>query len=502
MTTFFSYFKQHKVPSKATLRVLLTPPLTWYGVVLYGLLIAIVGIAYALLLTINSHFLVATPARGGTFTEGVIGAPRLINPLLATTETDKSLTKLLFAGLVKETRDGTFVPELASSYTVSPDGLTYTFTLDDKLTWSDHKPLTSDDVAFTIEKLADTLINPTGSAYWQTILISTPGPATISFTLPEARTDFLSRLTIGVIPEHVWSSVPDEGIVNAPANLHPVGSGMYVFRHLYTDNGIPTEIELKRNTHYALGDTYIDHYTMKFFANQSTLLDALNAGSVDMTIAAAPATAVQVTNSDMLTTSIKSSHTIGLFRQPNDAVFANRQFTQAIDHAIDKNAIIATVLHGYGISETPSDSTDDIFPVLTSLGYIYTDGVLKKNGAGISFSIAVENEEGTLRAAQLLASEFERLGILVTIKAFDHGAFQDRLQAGDYTFIVAREQDVPRTYEKVLSLYTKAYPFITARSVHIPIPSYLASETDRYVEALDWHVAVDNVWKPFSNRSN
>ena len=500
MTTFFSYLTKHKIPSRKTLQVLLTPPLTWYGFILYGLLASIVLIAYIFILQINNHFLVAEPSRGGTLTEGMIGAPQFINPLLATTETDTSLTKLLFAGLMRTSDvNGSVVPELAQSYTVSPDGLTYTFTLREKLVWSDHEPLVSDDVAYTIEKLADSTINPTGSAYWQNISVSTPTPNTVSITLPEPRSDFLSRMTIGIIPKHIWGSMLNEAFVTAPTNLAPVSSGMYTFRHIRTVNGIPYEIELTRNTRYALGDTYIDRYRMIFFANQSALLDALNAGDIDMTLAASSTTATALRNTDLGITPIPSTQTVTLFRNTTEPVLSNASFASVLNRAIDKNTIIATVEDGYGISPD-SQTTIDVIRELESIGFTYRNGTLEKGGTPVGFSIGVENDERALKTAHELARQLGTMGIIVGIKAFDPGAFQYRLQMNDYQFVLIRKNDIdiPKSYQPVFILYTKTNPFITKKSIRIPIPSSLPFKTDRYVQALDWHVTVDNVWKPFS----
>lgn len=508
MTTFFSYITQHKIPSRQTLNALCTPPLTWYGFILYGLLASIIVVFYILLIAINARFLVPIPARGGTITEGVIGAPRFINPIIATTETDVALTNLLFAGLMrKETTDGTVVPELAQSYTLSPDGLTYTFVLRDKLKWSDRKPLTSTDVAFTIATLADPLLNPSTSTYWQGATVTTLSPTTVSISFGEPRPDFLSRATIGIIPEHIWSAVPAESFTDAPTNLKPIGSGMYTFRALTTENNIPVAIELRRNKNYALGKTYVATYRVAFFANQNDLLEALNSGSIDMTIAATSKTATQVTNDDLSIEKIASRYNVALFRQRSEPILGNQKFVQILYRAVDKNAILATVENGYGIlpstptshTDTPA-STDDVFNELKSLGYTYTDGTLSKDGAPVGFAIAVENDELVLRTAQTLAQALAQFGIVVTVKAFDPGIFQDRLRSSQYPIVLAREYDVdiPQTYEPVLALYSNAYPFITKSSLHVSIPRYLPAMSDRYIEALDWHTTVDTVWKIFS----
>ena len=80
-----------------------------------------------LLWQVNKIFLVEVPDYGGTLTEGVMGSPRFINPLLATSDIDRDLTSLIYSGLLKIDSEGQLIPDLAESYEISDDGLTYTF---------------------------------------------------------------------------------------------------------------------------------------------------------------------------------------------------------------------------------------------------------------------------------------------------------------------------------------------------------------------------------------
>jgi len=108
--------------------------------------------------SVNQEFKVTVPAHGGTLTEGIIGTPRLINPVLAISDADRDITELVYSGLIRKMPDGEIVPDLASSYEISNDGLSYTFTLKDDLIFHDSKPLTTDDVLFTIEKAQDQVL--------------------------------------------------------------------------------------------------------------------------------------------------------------------------------------------------------------------------------------------------------------------------------------------------------------------------------------------------------
>src|SRR3989344_16874 len=102
----------------------------------------------------NKSFLISIPAHGGTLSEGIVGLPRSINPVLAFTDVDRDLSNLIYVGLMKY-EDDKLVPDLAEKYSISPDGLVYTFILKDELHFHDGSPLTTDDIEFTVQKVQD-----------------------------------------------------------------------------------------------------------------------------------------------------------------------------------------------------------------------------------------------------------------------------------------------------------------------------------------------------------
>ena len=101
--------------------------------------------------------MVEVPAYGGSFTEGIIGIPRFINPLIAVSDADRDLTLLAYSGLMRATASGTLIPDLALNYEISDDGLVYTFTIKDTAVFHDGTPVTADDVIFTITKAGTAL---------------------------------------------------------------------------------------------------------------------------------------------------------------------------------------------------------------------------------------------------------------------------------------------------------------------------------------------------------
>lgn len=109
----------------------------------------------AVLFQINQSFLVETPIDGGGFTEGMVGRPGFINPVLAISDTDKDISMLVYSGLLRPSSDGGFIKDLAEDYSISEDGLTYRVNIKRDAFWHDGESVKADDIIFTINKIKD-----------------------------------------------------------------------------------------------------------------------------------------------------------------------------------------------------------------------------------------------------------------------------------------------------------------------------------------------------------
>lgn len=224
-----------------------------------------------------------TPAVGGSYTEGLIGAPRFINPVLAQgSDADRDLTALVFSGLLKNTGDGTLAPDLAESVSVSEDQKVYTVQLRDTLVWHDGEPLTMDDVLYTIKTIQDPAIKSPLRPSFAGVKIQQLDRNIISFTLKDPFPSFLSALTVGIIPEHVWYSIPPAQAQLAEINLKPIGSGVYRFKSITKDsNGGIRSISLTRNDSYYGKVPFLKDLTFKFYGDVPTAVEALKNKNVE-----------------------------------------------------------------------------------------------------------------------------------------------------------------------------------------------------------------------------
>ena len=175
-----------------------------------------------------------TQTTGQTYVEAMIGSPHLVNPLLASSDTDLDLTHLVYSGLSRVDTQGKIVPDLASGWTVNSDSTVFTFTLKPNLRWQDGTPLTVSDVAFTIGLLqsADFPGDPALAVPWHGVEMTATTGSALVLRLPAPNASFVQYTTLGILPRHLWESIKPSDIAKSQLNLSPVGSGPWRYAQI------------------------------------------------------------------------------------------------------------------------------------------------------------------------------------------------------------------------------------------------------------------------------
>ncbi len=398
----------------------------------------------SLLFQVNKLFLVRVPDYGGTLTEGVIGSPRFVNPLLDSSDIDRDLVTLIYSGLLKVTASGDLIPDLAESYTVSSDGLSYRFTLKNNIYFHDGVRLTADDVIFTIEKVQDPLLKSPKETNWSGVKVEKIDERTIVFTLKQTYAPFIQNLTLGILPQHIWKEATIEEFPFSQYNIKPIGSGPYKVNSIsYTSGGLPSEYELMAFNKYSLGKPYITNLIIKSYQNEKEVSDAYKKGNVESVYGISPKNLSDLkADSEQILLS-PLPRIFGVFFNQNVApVFVYKEVRQALDVATDKQAIIDSILGGYGeVINGPippknaaekmltSSSTERISKaksILTAKGWKQNDsGIFEKkdgkNTVKLTFSMSTGNAPELKETAYLLQKQWQELGALVEIKIFEIG---------------------------------------------------------------------------------
>jgi peptide/nickel transport system substrate-binding protein len=290
------------------------------------------------LIALERTILVEVPARGGSFTEGVVGSPRFVNPLLALTDADRDMVALTYAGLMGPGPDG-LRGVLAESFTISPDGKIYTFVLREGIKFTDGTPITSDDVVFTIQKAQDPTLKSPELANWANIRAEAVDARTVRFTLPKAYAAFLDDTTLGILPAHVWKGIPNQEFPFSPYMERPVAEGPFkVARVLHDSEGKVTGYDLVANPSYALRRPYLDAIRLRFFASNDQLLGAYRNHSIES------AYGIPVKGAR----TAPYSRVFGVFFNASEnKALENLAVRKALSIAIDRDRIVRDLLGGY-----------------------------------------------------------------------------------------------------------------------------------------------------------
>ena len=213
---------------------------------------------------------VSAPTKGGDYTEAMVGEAKFLNPVVAQSDAEKSVTHLMFQGLVKVTGPNTVLPDAAESYEISSDGTRYTFHLKSGNQFSDGQPLTANDVAQTVAIIQNPSLKSPLYKTWSGVTTEVIDGNTIDFVLPKAYGPFIYDCDFGIMPSHLS---PDD------FSKSLVGSGPFQFvKSITAEGGKISEVDLARNDAYSGDRPYLDTATVLFFSN---IHDAVNQFTTD-----------------------------------------------------------------------------------------------------------------------------------------------------------------------------------------------------------------------------
>lgn len=428
-----------------------------------------------LIMRVSGAYLTDVPLRGGTLTEGVIGNPRFINPVLAISEADKNLVALIYSGLLRGERDGSLTNNLAESLMVSPDGLIYTVKIKPEAVFSDGVLVTADDVVFTIQKILDPSLKSPLYGDFAGVVVNKLDTETVTFTLRRPYAPFVNNLTVGILPKHVWLSVTNDEFSFSQWNVLPVGSGPYKVGGVTRDSGgIPNYYDLTPFEDSVNGAPYIAHYIFKFFPSESAMLEAYDSHDIESLSGISPSEAVSLKEGGARVLSIPLPRVFGVFfNQNSNKVLLDKVVRQALDLSAPKYEIVSQVLGGYATplsGPLPPNlfaSIDDIAPevsrgeglaraaeLLTKNGWIKNEGtgiLEKKSKQGtmsLSFTLSTSDNPELKAVAETLKSAWQELGVEVNVSVYEQGDLNQsvirprRYDALLFGEVIGRDADV------------------------------------------------------------
>ncbi len=396
---------------------------------------------YLRLLPILGLLLLGLTACGRTPHNNVLNTrlsaePSILNPILSTDATSSSVEGLIFSGLMKVNDKLELIPDLAETVSISPDGKTYTFHLKPGVKWHDGQSFSASDIVFTFNTLLDPKTRTVRRSDYvingKPIQLSAPDNLTVVFSLPEPFAPFLANLTMGILPKHVLAG---KDINTATFNRQPIGTGPFQLAKWTAGQ----YVLLKRNPHYYVPNKpKLDQIIMKILPDYTAALVAFKKGELHiMGIEPKDIADIKKLNGVSLVTHDTLSYSYLGFNLRNPK-FQDRTVRLAIAQAINKPAIIASVLKGYASPVNAPESTyswaypKSIAPIayspessqalLTAAGYTRNPStqMFEKNGIPLTITVLMgADKSDSLKTAQIIAQYCKRVGIAMSIKQME-----------------------------------------------------------------------------------
>ena len=329
-------------------------------------LFIVIGSLISIPFTVFYHYTEAVPNYGGSFSEGIVGEPRYINPLLSqNNDVDRDLVSLVYSGLMKYNEEGKLVPDLAKSYEISGDGLNYTIYLKENAKWQDSVPITAEDVVFTVQTAQNPDYGSLQRINWQGVDVEAVDKYTVVLKLKNKYAQFLNNLTLNILPQHIWQNVKPVNFALSDFNLKPIGSGPYKFKKLKKDNaGRIKSYELESNNNFYDGRPYIGLIELKFYDSEDEMIDEYNKNSIENMAFVSANNLKRVKFKKRLNIEeLKLPRFFGVFFNQNEnKILLDKNIRLALNYGTDKKDIINKILGGKGI-ETNSPMIGEVLDI-------------------------------------------------------------------------------------------------------------------------------------------
>lgn len=286
---------------------------------------------------------VEKPITSNIYREGIVGQPIAINPIVSgNNEADKDLIELLFSDLI----------ELTKEYKVSPDGQTWNIILKDSLYWSDGKPLTSDDVIFSIDAIQDTSSRSPLLQTWQGVIIDRISEREIEITLRTPYIYFLDNLKdLKIIPKHIFGVIPPENFRLSNYNLEPVGSGPYKFVSFEKrKDGFILSYHLVFNEYYSGEKPFLKNFYVSFYPSGASLIEAYNNGEIDGFGGISPKSVSQISLNHTLLEKIIPQYYAVFLNKNSKTSLADKNVIKALNLSANKQEIVERVFDNKAIT--------------------------------------------------------------------------------------------------------------------------------------------------------
>ncbi|WP_037910967.1 ABC transporter substrate-binding protein [Actinacidiphila yeochonensis] len=399
-----------------------------------------------------------------------------LNPFTSYFNGSLDIFGAIYPSLTEIDENGVAKPYLASSWKLSPDHLTWTFTIRSGLKWSDGQPLTADDAAWTLNLIRTNKVAGTANGGLVSNFASVTAPDATTLVVktkqPQADLTYVSIPTSGIpiVPRHIWQSHVADLKDYKNDSFPVVGYGPWTLTDYKTDQ----YAKLDANTSFILGAPKYDHLIEQIYKESDAAVAALKAGQLDY-VGEGNLNATQFTslrNTRGVTTAqaagngweamevnpgakSRSGKPIGT----GNHALTDPTVRRAIAEGIDKKTLLAKVADGQGQvavgyippawpqwNWTPSASEEQPYDpaaankMLDAAGYKKASGGIRvdpKTGKPLNLRLGIHSDSSNdASIATYIAGWLKEIGVKVTIQPMSMTALNSDLGKGDWDMLM------------------------------------------------------------------
>ncbi|GMO44987.1 MAG: ABC transporter substrate-binding protein [Treponemataceae bacterium] len=392
----------------------------------------------------------------------------IFHPTANTSNFDREVALLVFSRLLAQDASMNFVPELAESYSFTPDARTLTFKLRQNVKWSDGQPFTADDVAFTYETLAHGKFVRGNDEFAKKLLgfedyntgktahiegIKVIDPYTVTFTFSGPYRDALVKfIDQGVCAKHIWEKVPIESWLDATELLrNPVGTGPYKLTEYVPDQ----YTRLAANENYFKGAPKIKNFILKVSNPDTRQVEILN-GDLDIARVSSwkPNDLKPYTDAGTAFAEIKGIMAYYLVFNTTESPLQDAIVRKALYTALDRQSLIDLVEPGHALTaETLMQPTQPVYPkdlnrypysadaakqLFAQAGWTDSDndGILDKGGQPLHLTLRFDHNDDNL-LAQAVQAQLKQAGVDAELIGSDFNTVLSVLRSATEPFQLA-----------------------------------------------------------------
>jgi len=423
--------------------------------VFVGVLIAGLGVQ---ILWSQDSYMMTTPQGGGAYVEGAVGRIDTLNPLFSSTDTEVSAARLVFSSLYNYDRTGTLHQDLAMDMVADSSQRVYTITMRGDAKWQDDKPVTAQDVVFTINLIKNPATRSPLRVNWLDISATALNNTSVQFTLPAVYAAFPQALTFPIMPMHLLKSLDPSAVRESVFSQSPVGSGPFKFSRLQQIDSATGQkvVHLVANTKYYAGRPKLDRFELRSYPTETALIRAVNNGEVTGASDVSVTGVKEVKTKQATITSESVDSGVYLLFNMQNPVLKDASVRQALQLATNTadirkalgggvlpldGPLLQNQLTGVNVPHAPAPDVVKANQLLESDGWKLVNGYRVKDGQTLQLGITTTKDSEYEAVLKQVEAQWHKVGVKAVTNVIDTSSttstfVQNVLQARNFDVLL------------------------------------------------------------------